>query len=531
MVSDVGDNAAAGPAAGDGQHNGGGRRDRTTQQDSPATPGRASGPEAPGPPGRATPSDGAGETAPTTSQEGAADDGGTTAASPASTGPLAGDERAELARLRAEIDELRKRPPAPPAPPASRRRRGGWRAPVASLLIVLGCILAPLSVIGVWTANQVSNTNRYVENVAPLIHDPAIQSALTNEISTQITTRVNVQALANQAADTLTSKGLTRVGTLLHTFSGQLAGAVNGFIHTQVAKIVASQQMANLWVQLNTRVHASLVKALSGQGGGAITTSNGQVVLNLGPMIDLVKQKIAARGLTIVSSIPKINPQFALFSDKYLVKAQTGYRVLNDLKIVLPILTLVLLGAGIYIARSHRRATVGAGLGLAASMLVLGIALAIGRGIYLNSVPPTVLPSDAAAVLYDTLVRFIKDGLRVLLVVGLIVAMAAFFTGPSVTAVRTRHGLARGIGWLRGTGERAGVNTGPVGRWTYRYRTALRIGAVALVALIFVFLSTPSATSAIVLAIVLLVLLGLIELIGRPPARPAQPQAAGHTGG
>ena len=439
---------------------------------------------------------------------------------------ITADERAELERLRAEVAELRGRP-APPAPP-SRRRRGGWRAPVATALIVIGCILAPISVIAVWTANQVSDTNRYVENISPLIHEPAVQAALTDKISAQINAHLPVQTLTNQAADTLNSKGFTRVATLLHSFSGSLASAVAGFIHTQVGKIVRSPQMATLWVELNRRVHAALVKALSGQGGGgAITTSNGKVVLNLGPAIDLVKMRLAARGLTLVNSIPAINPQFALFSDKYLVKAQTGYRLLNDLKIVLPILALLLLAAGVYVARGHRRALVGAGLGLAGSMLVLGIALAIARSIYLGSVPSSVLPSDAAAVLYDTLVRFIKDGLRILLVVGLIVAIAAFFTGPSVTAVRTRRGISKALGWLRGRGERAGVNTGPVGSWTYQHRTALRIGAVALFGLIFVFLGTPSAASAIILAILLLVVLGLIEFIGRPPApSPAEAQAA-----
>jgi len=443
---------------------------------------------------------------------------------------ITGDERAELERLRAEVAELRGRPaaPAPPAPPA-RRRRGGWRAPVATALIVIGCILAPISVIAVWTANQVSNTNRYVENVAPLIHEPAIQAALTDKITTQIEAHLPIQSLTNQAADTLTSKGFTRVGTLLHSFSGSLASAVFGFIHGQVAKIVKSQQVATLWVNLNRRVHGTLVKVLSGQAGNnaAITTSNGKVVLNLGPIINVVKTKLAAKGLGIVSAIPYINPQFALFNDKYLVQAQSGYRLLNDLKIVLPIVTLLLLGAGIYLARGHRRATIGAGLGLAASMLILGIVLAIARGIYLNSVPSSVLPSDAAAVLYDTLVRFIKDGLRILLVVGLIVAIGAFFTGPSVTAVRTRQGLSRGIGWLRSGGERAGLRTGPVGSWTYQHRTALRISAVALFAIIFVFLATPSAASAIILAILLLVVLGLIEFVGRPPApSPAEVQAA-----
>ncbi|MGH3120467.1 MAG: hypothetical protein ACRDND_05465 [Streptosporangiaceae bacterium] len=457
------------------------------------------------------------------------------------TGSLAADERAELERLRAEVALLRSRPVPPGAASGGRdggaagtgrRHRPGWRGPVSTLCIVLGCILAPVSVLAVWTANQVSDTNRYVENVAPLIHEPAVQGALTDKITTQINAQLHLQALTNQAAATLTSKGLPRVGSLLKTFSGSLAGAVEGFIHTQVAKIVASQQVARLWVQVNRTAHAEVVKALSGQGGKAVTISNGQVVLNLGPFIDLVKKDIAARGFSLVNSIPAINPTLALFSAKELVKAQTGYRALNDLKIVLPILSLLLLAAGIYIARSHRRALIGAGLGFAAAMALLGVVLAIARSIYLNSVPNSVLPGNAAAVLYDTLVRFIKDGLRVLLVVGLIVAIAAFFTGPSVTAVRTRGAFSGGLGWMRASGERAGLRTGPVGAWTFQHRTALRIGTVALFAVIFVFWGRPTAVVAIVLAILLLVVLGLIELIGRPPVRAAVlPQTAGPHGG
>jgi hypothetical protein len=448
---------------------------------------------------------------------------------------LGADEQAELERLRAEVALLRARPPEPPdgnPGSAGRRYRPGWRGPVATLLIVLGCILAPVSVLAVWTANQVSDTNRYVENVAPLIHEPAVQSALTDRISNEINSRIHVQALTNQAAATLKSKGLPRVGTLLQTFSGQLAGAVSGFIHTQVAKIVASPQVANLWVRVNRTAHAQLVKALSGQGNGSITVSNGQVVLNLGPFIDIVKKDLVARGFSLANNIPAVNPTFALFSAKELVKAQSGYRALNDLKIVLPILTLVLIAAGVYIARSHRRALIGAGLGFAASMALLGVALAIARSIYLNSVPNNVLPANAAAVLYDTLIRFIKDGLRTLLVVGLIVAIGAFFSGPSVSAVRARGAVSGALGWLRTSGERVGLRTGPVGRWTYVHRRALRISAVALFAIIFVFWGRPTAAVAIVLAILLLVVLGLIELIGRPPATTAaEPQAAGHPGG
>ncbi|HEX7268019.1 MAG TPA: hypothetical protein VF256_11400, partial [Streptosporangiaceae bacterium] len=79
--------------------------------------------------------------------------------------------------------------PGPP-PEKARRRRRGWRTPVAALLIVVGCVLAPLSVVAVWTANQVSDTNTYVANVAPLIKDPAIQNALTDKISSEIVTKI-----------------------------------------------------------------------------------------------------------------------------------------------------------------------------------------------------------------------------------------------------------------------------------------------------------------------------------------------------
>jgi hypothetical protein len=449
-------------------------------------------------------------------------------------GPEAGgperspDEQAEIDRLRAEVDELRSKQ-ASQASQASqvRRHRLGWRAPVAVILIVLGCVLAPISVLAVWSANQVSDTNRYIANIEPLVHDPAIQNALTDKITFQVTSRLNVTAVTNQAADLLANKGLPRVGTLLKTFAPQISSAVAGFIHSTVHKIVTSPQFANAWIQVNTVAHQQIVQVLSGQGGGAISTSNGKVVIDLGPFIAIVKQDLVKRGFTLINKLPPIHPSLVLFESKDLVKAQSGYRLINDLKIVLPILSLLLLGLGVYVNRRHRRALIGAGLGLAASMLVLGAGLLIFRGIYLNHVPESTLPSDAAAAMFDTFVRFIKTGLRAILVLGLVVAAAAFLTGPSATAVRTRAAFASGLAWARRSGEHAGVSTGPVGTWTYAHRHGLRISAVALIAVLFVFWGQPTAAVVIVLVIVLLVILGLIELIGRPPAQPAAPETAG----
>ncbi len=403
----------------------------------------------------------------------------------------------------------------------------GWRGPLATLLIVLGCVLAPISVIAVWSANQVSNTDRYVANVSPLIREPAIRNAVTDKISTAISNQIDVRHLTNTVAAQLSHRGLARLGALLSSLSGSIASGVNGFIHSAVAKIIASSRVQKLWIRGNRIVHEQLVLALSGKKS-AITVSNGQVVVGLAPIVDQVKHNLAARGLTIVEKLPPINPTFPLFSAKYLVKAQTLYRVLTALKWIMPILALACLAAGVYIARRHRRALIAAGLGLAASMLVLGVALAVGRTLYLNKLPGTI-PADAAAVAFDTIVRFIRQGLRVLLVLGLVVAIAGFFTGPSVTAVRTRQGFKSAFAAIRGTGERAGLTTGPVGAWVYKYRTALRIGAVTIAALVLVFWGIPTGLTVVVIAIVLVAVLGIIELMGRPPIRAdlATPPGAG----
>ena len=438
---------------------------------------------------------------------------------PAAEGPeLSPDKRAELERLRAETARLHDQGGQGGGP--ARRRRFSWRMPVSIVLIVLGCIVAPVAVLGVWAGNEVSDTGRWVATVEPLIHDPAIQNVLTDKITTEITNRLNVTGTIDQASAQLNDRGLTRISSLLNSFGPQIASSVTGFIHSTVHRVISGPRVAKLWVRVNTTAHQAVVQVLSGQGNGAISTSNGQITLNLGPFIAVVKQDLVAHGFALASNIPPISPTVALFQAKDLGKAQAGYRLITTLKIVLPILALVLLAAGVWVARGRRRALIWAALGLAASMLVLAIGLLIARSIYLNSVPPSVLPGDAAAAAFDAMVYFIRVGLRVVLAVGLVVAIGAFITGPSRAAIQTRSALKSWLGWIRNFGERRGVSTGPVGEWTYAHRRGLRIGAVALFALIFVFWGHPTGLVVIVLVVLLLLVLGLIELIGRPPAEP-----------
>src|SRR3984885_7624076 len=170
-------------------------------------------------------------------------------------------------------------------PPAPRGR-------VAAVAIILGCVLAPVSVIGVWAANQVSNTDRYVANVTPLIGNPAIQAALSAKITSAITSQLDVNAVVDQAAGQLSKSNVPRLSALLENFSGPISSGIHGFVGTAVARVVASPAMARVWVAANRTAHAGLVKVLSGQGGGAVDVVNGKVTISLGPFIAQAEQAL-----------------------------------------------------------------------------------------------------------------------------------------------------------------------------------------------------------------------------------------------
>ena len=244
-----------------------------------------------------------------------------------------------------------------------------------------------------------------------------------------------------------------RLAQQLQALSGPIANGVQGFTRDQVGKVVASDAFADAWVQANRLAHAELVAALTGEGGrGAVTIENDTVSVNMAAFIATVKAQLVASGFSLAERIPAVDVSFVLFQSEDITRARAGFNLLNTLGIWLPVVALVLLGLGVYVARDHRRALVGAALGVAVSMVVLALGLAVLRSIYLDGVPASVLPHDAAAVLYDTIARFLRLGLRTILVLALVVAAGAFLTGGSVTAVRGPpgpgwgHWLAAGLG-------------------------------------------------------------------------------------
>ena len=92
-------------------------------------------------------------------------------------------------------------------------------------------------------------------------------------------------------------------------------------------------------------------------------------------------------------------------------------------------------------------------------MVLLGAGLNGFRIVYLDAIPTDQLPTDAAAVIYDTLVRFIRTNLRAVLVLFLVLAAVAWVSGPDPAPAALRSGTRRGLDAVRHGRDRAGLST------------------------------------------------------------------------
>jgi hypothetical protein len=433
---------------------------------------------------------------------------------PAPRATLTPDERAELLRLRREVEELHTSAPAP-------RRTFRWRSLLAVLLIVFGCVLAPVAGVSVWVHNQVSNTDRFVRTMSPLVDDPDVQNALTNRLTATVFQYVDVQGIADDAVTALGNQGLPpQVTDRLSTLTPTLTSAVTGFVHDKIAELVASPQFASVWNQAITTAHNQMNAVLSGDSKGIVIKGD-TVYLDLAPFIDLAKQRLSAAGLTAVNLVPEVHPTVALAKADTLVRAQSAYSALNTVARVLPWTVLLLLVVGVYLARNRYRALVGAGLGLALSMVVLAAGLLVARSLLVGEVPTAAAPATASG--FDIVVAYLRLGLRTLLVLGLVLALAGYLGGRSESAMRVRRWTADRLHGIRG-GPSA---TGPVASWTRKHVRGLRIGAVALAVLAFVFLTQPSGIAILVIVAILLVVLAIIEFLARPVTVTPAPTEAG----
>jgi hypothetical protein len=400
------------------------------------------------------------------------------------------------------------------------RPRGFWqrtRSPIAVILIIIGSILAPLSVMTVYLRNQVLSTDRYVSTVAPLGSDPAVQSLVAVQVTNQLFSRVDVKS---EIEDVLPHRASFLAGPLTSALHSVTLAAANHFTH--------SDRFPRLWVAINTIAHRQIVGVLTGKAEGAISADrSGKVTLNLHTVATRVQQDLVKRGLTIFKKIPadKVGGTIVLFKAKQLVKAQRGARALNSLAYLLPILSLACYGGAIAVARRRRRYTVAAGAALAASMAFLAVGLGIGRGYIVNAAGQQISPK-VVGDFYDTMLRNVHVAVRIIFFVGLLVALVGWLVGPARPAVALRRAVARGWAWIVKCVRGRRWTLGPAGAWVDTNRGWVQV-AIAALALIILVWWTPGWLGALVLVLIAGAAILLLQGIGSEHRKLATTPAGG----
>ena len=188
------------------------------------------------------------------------------------------------------------------------------------------------------------------------------------------------------------------------------------------------------------------MRLLEGDETGAISLQGDQVVLDVSQVIEQVKQRLVARGLTIADRvpIPDTDRQIVLMDAPQLKQARTVYAFTNPVAKWLIVLVAVLYLAALFLSRRRPRMTLLIGVALMANALLLALALSVGRQLFVNELAGTVF-GPASRVFYDQLLSYLERGQQVLLVLGLLLVALGWFTASRGTGARARGALAGGL--------------------------------------------------------------------------------------
>jgi LPXTG-motif cell wall-anchored protein len=424
---------------------------------------------------------------------------------PEVVGPPAGGEAAPAAEAR-------------PARSAGNRAAGIARSAGISIILILSVICLVLTPVVIWGRNLLLNTDRYVQTVEPLASNPGVQNTVIAAVDAQFQGRLDLKSVLDPVLPPRAAQVLVP----------PLESAADSLVNTVTTRFVQSDAFKTVWQTVNRAAHTQINYLLTGkspQNAAVRVASNGDVTLDLSRVVEQVKTRLVDAGLTVASKVPVVGSTIKVGNVAGLQHAQSLTNFLNKVANWLPWVGVVLLAGGVLLSRRKRRALVASLLGVVIGLVLVGIGILIGRGIYLNKVTTPNLTRDTAQYIFDTVVRYLRLGIRLLALLALLVAFGVWVSGPGEVATRFRTFVVR---WPREAGSR--LNAGPVGPFVDRYATALRVLVIAVLGVILLLFDSPSLATVIVLAVICVILLLIIEML-RASAHRARAEAAPEVAG
>ena len=407
--------------------------------------------------------------------------------------------------------------------PPLRTSRG--RSVAAVICLVLAALLTTPAAVAYWGQRTLNDAERYVDTVGPLVDSPEVQDVIATKVTTAIQQQVDVEAILNDVF-----AGVITDAPRLQLLVGPLTAAINGLVEREVREFIASPEFADFWVRVNTRAQQALQRILTGDQSGAVSLQGDEVVLDVDEVIDRVKERLVARGLTIVENvpIPETDRQIVLMEAPKVRQMRTIYAFSNPVAQWLLPLVGVLYLATFLLARRRPRMAVWIGALIAANALLLALVLSVGRQLFVNALAGTSF-GPASRVFFETLLSYLERGQEVVLWLGVILVVAGLYAGANRYGTAVRRTLSGGL-------ENIGSNvaTGSVasaGRWVASNVVWLRVVVVAVGAVVLLWgnnVSTGRLWWSLALVLVLLALLQVLVGAGRDrePAGPSAPDLA-----
>ena len=177
--------------------------------------------------------------------------------------------------------------PAATQPKNQKTRRGHLPRRISAwVLVVVASILIPISIISVWAIRTVTNTDQYVETMAPLARNPVIIDHLASRATDELFSTHIVQNKVQAALPKKAKPLVTPIVTQVHTYVEGLA-----------VKVFSSPKFGQLWDSLNRHSHTAVINILTGKQTPLQKklAKGGQVALNLSPALNNLIDQLDAR--------------------------------------------------------------------------------------------------------------------------------------------------------------------------------------------------------------------------------------------
>jgi hypothetical protein len=256
-----------------------------------------------------------------------------------------------------------------------------FRTGFATVLVLLGCLLAGPAVAAYLLVDEITDRQTYLDAITPLADDDAVRSAVADQISGALDEKVPQQA--------------------------------RQIVDSSITKFVASDQFKPAWVKLNTEVHPQLLALLRDEPG-SLAVEGDEVVLDLGVLADDVKQRFVDDGVPLANRIPKVDAKVQVVSAPAVRQAQPAFDLLETLSVALPVAAIALIVAGLALSARRGRTLVITGFGLVVSMLLV----VLGQWLVRGQVTARSPSPEIAGPFYDALTSTMSIVLWVVCAIG-----------------------------------------------------------------------------------------------------------------